>query len=62
MAMTEKASESSAEKPSPRKRKAKAVPQPRRPLWRVGLRWLGRGLGAVAGLYAALVLLFSFVP
>jgi monofunctional biosynthetic peptidoglycan transglycosylase len=61
-AMTEKTSESVAERPVPRKRKAKVSLPPRRPLWRVGLTWLARGLGAVAALYAFLVLLFSFVP
>ena len=60
--MTEKTSDSAAERPRSRKRKAKAAPPPRRPLWRVALRWLGRGLGAVAAVYAALILLFSFVP
>lgn len=60
--MTGKNSETPAEKPAPRKRKAKAAAPPRRPLWRVALTWLGRGLGLVAGLYAVLVLLFSFVP
>ncbi|MES2540690.1 MAG: monofunctional biosynthetic peptidoglycan transglycosylase [Pseudomonadota bacterium] len=59
--MTEKASDTS-EAPAPRKRKAKQVPPPRASLVRVGLKWLGRGLGAVAALYAVLVLLFSFVP
>ena len=62
--MTEKAVDKPADKPgpTPRKRKAKAAPPPKRPLWRVGLNWLSRGLGAVAGFYAVLVLLFSFVP
>lgn len=59
--MTEKASDMS-EAPAPRKRKAKQVPPPRASLGRVGLKWLGRGLAAVAALYAVLVLLFSFVP
>lgn len=59
--MTEKSSEK-AETPAPRKRRAKAAPPPRLPLWRVALKWLGRGLGAVAAFYALLVLLFSFVP
>lgn len=60
--MTEKASDTPADKPGTRKRKAKAAPPPRPPLWRVAFKWLGRGLGAVAGFYAFLVLLFSFVP
>ena len=60
--MTEKASDTASGKPTARKRRAKAAPPPRRPLWRVALRWAGRGLGAVAALYLALVLLFSFVP
>lgn len=62
--MTEKAAEK-PEKPGPttRKRKAKVEPTPVRRSWlRTGLRWLARGLGAVAALYAVLVLLFSFVP
>jgi monofunctional glycosyltransferase len=65
--MTEKAAGPKAETPAtaPRKRKPKAeaetLPE-RRPRWRVWLRWLGRGLGAVAAFYGALVLLFSFVP
>lgn len=47
-----------------RKRRAKAdAPVPlRRSRLRTGIRWLARGLGAVAGFYALLVLLFSFVP
>lgn len=60
--MTGKSSETAEAPPSARKRKAKAAPPPKRPLWRVGLTWLGRGLGAVAGVYVVLVLLFSFVP
>ncbi len=60
--MTDKTGDPPAEKPAPRKRKAKAAPPPRPPLWRVGLKWLGRGLGAIAALYGVLVLLFSFVP
>lgn len=63
---TEKTTGKPAEKPgsAPRKRKAKAeapTPQPRSRL-RVGLRWLGRGLGAVATFYAVLILLFSLIP
>lgn len=47
---------------APRKRKAKTeAPAPKSRL-RVALKWLGRGLGTVAALYAVLVLLFSFVP
>lgn len=51
--------------PAPRKRKRKAepvAPPAKRSRLRVGLRWLGRGLGAVAAFYAVLVLLFSFIP
>jgi monofunctional glycosyltransferase len=60
--MTEKTSDPAAEKPAPRKRRAKAAPPVRRALWRVVLSWALRGVTAVAALYAALVLLFSFVP
>ncbi len=64
--MTGKTAEKPADKvgTAGRKRRAKAdtpVP-PRRSRLRIGMRWLARGLGAVAGLYAVLVLLFSFVP
>ena len=62
--MTEKTAEKPADraKPAPRRRKAKAeAPAPRSRL-RVVMRWLGRGLGAVAALYGFLILLFSFVP
>jgi monofunctional biosynthetic peptidoglycan transglycosylase len=63
-------SEKSAEKPAartgatPRKRKAKAEAVPVAPVSRLrrGVRWLLRGLGAVAGFYAVLILLFAFVP
>jgi monofunctional glycosyltransferase len=70
--MTETRSDKGAEKPSekpastPRKRKPKlAEPKaeavtPRR--WRVLARWVLRGLGGVAAVYAVLILLFSFVP
>ncbi|MBN8629564.1 MAG: monofunctional biosynthetic peptidoglycan transglycosylase [Rhodobacterales bacterium] len=64
--MTEKAVDKPADKPgpTPRKRKAKAAaPEPVRRSWlRRGLRWLRRGLLAIAAVYAVLVLLFSFVP
>ena len=64
--MTGKTAEKPAEKPgpAPRKRKAKAeapAPLPRS-RFRRALRWLGRGLGAVAGFYLVLVLVFSIVP
>jgi monofunctional biosynthetic peptidoglycan transglycosylase len=63
-------SEKSAEKPAaksgamPRKRKVKAEAAPVAPVSRLrwGARWLLRGLGAVAGFYAALILLFAVVP
>jgi monofunctional biosynthetic peptidoglycan transglycosylase len=61
--MTEKSAEKAAEKPAltTRKRKAKAeAAKPRR--WRVALKWVGRGFGAVAAFYAFLILLFGFVP
>jgi monofunctional glycosyltransferase len=64
--MTEKSADRPAEKPTPaaRKRKAKSdEPAPARPSrLRIALRWLGRGLAAIAASYAVLVLLFSFVP
>lgn len=64
--MTEKAADKPAPKagPGPRKRKAKAeAPVPvRRSRLRLALRWLGRGLGAVGAVYAALVLIFAVVP
>ncbi len=44
-----------------RAKKADAGPAPR-PLWRRGLTWFGRGLGAVAGFYLLLIFLFSFLP
>ena len=64
--MTGKTAEKPAEKPgpAPRKRKAKAeapAPLPRS-RFRRALRWLGRGLGAVAGFYLVLMLVFSIVP
>lgn len=44
-------------------RKPKPVePTPPRPLWRRLIRWLSRGLMAVAGFYLTLILLFSFLP
>jgi monofunctional biosynthetic peptidoglycan transglycosylase len=47
----------------PRKRKTKAEETPVAPSrLRRALKWLGRGLGAIAAFYAVLVLLFSFVP
>ncbi len=45
----------------PRTRKAK-VPPPRPSLKRRILRWAGRILGGIAAFYAALILLFSFLP
>jgi len=64
--MTDKGSETLAGTPGPpkRKRKPKAEPEPapKPARWRVVLRWLGRGAGAVAGFYVLLVLLFAFVP
>jgi monofunctional glycosyltransferase len=64
--MTEKPAEKPAEKSvsTPRKRKAKVAEPtaPPRSKLRAGLRWIGRGLGAISALYAFLVLLFSFVP
>ena len=33
-----------------------------RPLWRLGLAWVGRGVAAVTGFYLLLIFLFSFLP
>lgn len=62
--MTGKPADRPAEKagPAPRKRKAKAEEPPPRSRLRRAARWLGRGLGALAGFYLVLVLLFSLVP
>jgi len=63
--MIEKTAEKPAEKAGTAKRKRKAkpdAPAPRRSRLRMALKWLGRGLGAIAAFYAVLVLLFSFVP
>jgi monofunctional biosynthetic peptidoglycan transglycosylase len=57
--LTEKAVEKA--KPAPRKRKPKAEAQKPR-LWRVAAKWGLRVLGGIAGAYAVLILLFSFVP
>jgi len=46
----------------PRTRKAKVPPPPRPSLKRRFLRWAGRILGGIAAFYAALILLFSFLP
>jgi monofunctional biosynthetic peptidoglycan transglycosylase len=46
-----------------KKSRAKKPPvQALRPLWRRGLRWLGRGLAAVMAFYLLLIFLFSFLP
>jgi monofunctional glycosyltransferase len=64
--MTEKSADKPAAKPggTARKRKASAEVAPPAPVskLRLGARWLLRGLGAVAGFYAVLILLFAFVP
>jgi monofunctional glycosyltransferase len=63
--MSEKSPPSPTEKPGPAKRKrkptAEAAPPPKR-LWRVVAKWVARGMGGIAALYAVLILLFSFVP
>jgi len=47
---------------SPRKKKTE-TPQPERePRLRVARRWIVRGLAGLAGFYAVLILLFSFLP
>jgi monofunctional biosynthetic peptidoglycan transglycosylase len=62
--MTDKGADSPVEKSAPRKRKPKVVEAPpsRPRLWRKLARWVWRGLGGVAAVYAVLILLFSFVP
>ena len=62
--MTGKPADRPAEKagPAPRKRKAKVEEPPPRSRLRRMARWFGRGLGALAGFYLVLVLLFSIVP
>jgi monofunctional glycosyltransferase len=61
--MTGKPADTTAERPRKRKPKAEAATPPARPSrLRRAMKWLARGLGAVAGFYAVLVLLFSFVP
>ena len=61
--MTGKTTDTPAAKPRKRKAKAEVEETPvAQSRLRRGLRWLGRGLGAVAAFYAVLVLLFSFVP
>jgi monofunctional biosynthetic peptidoglycan transglycosylase len=52
-----------APKARTRKSRAKSTPaRVRRPLGRRLLRWAGRGILVIAGIYAFLVLLFAFVP
>jgi monofunctional biosynthetic peptidoglycan transglycosylase len=46
---------------STRAKKAEAPP-PTLPLWRVALRWLGRGLFGLAAFHATLICIFSFAP
>ncbi len=63
--MTDKPAQNPAEKaPAKRKRtpKAEAVVHPKPRLWRVVAKWVGRGLGGIAAVYAVLILLFSFAP
>ncbi len=61
--MTEKGAEKPARQPRRRKPKAEpAPPVPKPRLWRVAGKWLLRGFGGVAAVYALLILLFSFVP
>lgn len=55
-----KSAASTARKPRARAQ-ADAAPLPRRSLGRRILRWMGRGVAAVAGFYLFLILLFSFV-
>ncbi len=63
--MSDKPAQTPAEKaPAKRKRAAKAedAPAPKPRLWRLVAKWVGRALGAVAAVYAVLILLFSFLP
>ncbi len=64
--MTEKSADKPAAKPggTARKRKASVEVAPPAPVskLRLAARWLLRGLGAVAGFYAVLIVLFAFVP
>lgn len=64
--MTGKTADKSAEKPgpAPRKRKAKVEAQATPPQSRLRriMKWLARGLGAIAAFYLVLVLAFSVVP
>jgi monofunctional glycosyltransferase len=61
--VTGKPAETGADKPRKRKPKTEAAAPPAKTSrLRRGLKWLGRGLGAVAAFYAVLILLFSFVP
>ncbi len=49
-------------KARPRKSRAKPAPAPVRPFWRRLVRWVARGVLVIAGIFAALVLLFAVVP
>jgi len=70
--MSDDPTETADQKPAaaPRKRKpkpvAEIVPPVTRPRWRIvlafALLWVRRGLVGVAGFYALLILLFSFLP
>ena len=64
--MSEQSPPSPVEKPAPaaRKRKPKVedAPPPKPKRLRLVAKWAGRALGGIAGLYAVLILLFSFVP
>lgn len=64
--MTEKSADKPAAKPVGTARKRKASAQTALPAQksrlRRGARWVVRGLGAVAGFYAVLILLFAVVP
>ena len=64
--MTEKAAQEPDDKPAAKTRKRRAKTGPAVPvkqgLLRRGLKWIARGFGALAALYAILILLFSFLP
>ena len=57
--------DSAPRKPRPSRSKAAkeaaAKAAARRPVWRQGLRWVGRGILGLAGVYLLLILLFAFV-
>jgi monofunctional biosynthetic peptidoglycan transglycosylase len=53
--------ETHASKPKTPRKRASRAKAAGRPLWRRGLRWVGWGAGAVAGLFLLLVLIFAVI-